>query len=444
MEKTNIRALVLEALLLINVEKEYSHKVIDMALEKYSYLSKSDRGFFSKAVHGVIEYRLQLDYIIKKYNNGKRIKPVIREILRMSIYQMLYMDRVPDRAVINEAVNLVKLRRLPGLTGFVNGILRKICSEKDKIVFDDLSIKYSMPEPILNIIKDNTGDYFEETLDYFLKIKPVSIRVNTSKSSVKDIIKELEDENIRVEISNLNTDILYISGFDKVDEISVIKSGKAYITDASSSMISKLVETKNIKKCVDVCAAPGGKSFLLADKLPSDTKIYSCDISDNKVNIIKENANIQGFENIIPMIADARSFDERFLDADIVLADLPCSGIGIIGKKPDIKYRLEEDNFNSLAALQKEILDNVVRYVKKDGELIFSTCTLNRKENEENMLCFLEKHRDFKAVDLSLRLDKKVVEKLNESELKKGYLKLIPGRDDCDGFFIAVFRRNND
>ena len=189
MEKTNIRALVLEALLLINVEKEYSHKVIDMALEKYSYLSKSDRGFFSKAVHGVIEYRLQLDYIIKKYNNGKRIKPVIREILRMSIYQMLYMDRVPDRAVINEAVNLVKLRRLPGLTGFVNGILRKICSEKDKIVFDDLSIKYSMPEPILNIIKDNTGDYFEETLDYFLKIKPVSIRVNTSKSSVKDIIR---------------------------------------------------------------------------------------------------------------------------------------------------------------------------------------------------------------------------------------------------------------
>ena len=229
-----------------------------------------------------------------------------------------------------------------------------------------------------------------------------------------------------------------------MDEISVIKSGKAYITDASSSMISKLVETKTIKKCVDVCAAPGGKSFLLADKLPSDTKIYSCDISDNKVNIIKENANIQGFENIIPMIADARSFDERFLDADIVLADLPCSGIGIIGKKPDIKYRLEEDNFNSLAALQKEILDNVVRYVKKEGELIFSTCTLNRKENEENMLCFLEKHRDFKAVDLSLRLDKKVVEKLNESELKKGYLKLIPGRDDCDGFFIAVFRRNND
>jgi len=154
--------------------------------------------------------------------------------------------------------------------------------------------------------------------------------------------------------------------------------------------------------------------------------------------------NKSRFENIIPMIADARSFDEKFLDADIVLADLPCSGIGIIGKKPDIKYRLEEDNFNSLAALQKEILDNVVGYVKKDGELIFSTCTLNRKENEENMLYFLEKHRDFKAVDLSLRLDKRVVEKLNESELKKGYLKLIPGRDDCDGFFIAVFRRNND
>ena len=143
-EKINIRALVLEALIMVDIEKEFSHKVIDMALEKYSYLTKADRGFFSKTVHGVIEYRLQLDYIIEKYNNAKRIKPVIREILRMAVYQMLYMDRVPDRAVINEAVNLVKKRRLFGLEGFVNGILRKIGSEKENFKFEDLNIKYSM------------------------------------------------------------------------------------------------------------------------------------------------------------------------------------------------------------------------------------------------------------------------------------------------------------
>ena len=425
MEKTNIRALALEALILIDIEKEYSHKVIDMALEKYSYLSKSDRGFFSKVVHGVVEYRLQLDYIIKEYNNAKRIKPVIREILRMSIYQMLYMDRVPDRAIINEAVNLVKSRKLMGLTGFVNGILRKIAGEKDKLRFDDLSIKYSMPEPILNIIKHNTDKYFEKTLEYFLSTKPVSIRVNTSKSSVEDIIKELESENIKVEVSNLNEEVLYITGFDKVDEISVINSGRSYITDTSSSMISKLIEADNIKKCVDVCAAPGGKSFLLAD-------------------MIRENAKVQGFSNIIPLVADARYFDERFMGSDLVLADLPCSGIGIIGKKPDIKYRLEEDSMISLSALQKEILDNVSKYVKKNGELIFSTCTLNNAENEENMCYFLEKHRDFKAVDLTSRLDSKMAERLDKTELERGYLKLIPGRDDCDGFFIAVFRRDND
>ncbi|RKW36657.1 MAG: 16S rRNA (cytosine(967)-C(5))-methyltransferase RsmB [Lachnospiraceae bacterium] len=444
MEKTNIRTLILEALMLIDVEGEYSHKVIDMALEKYSYLSKADRGFFSKVVHGVVEYRLQLDFIIKKYNGGKRIKPVIREILRMAIYQMLYMDRVPDRAIINEAVNLVKLRRLTALTGFVNGILRKISSEKETVSFDDIGIRYSMPEFLLDIIKENTGKYFDKTLEYFLEGRPVSIRVNTSKSKVTDVVKELEESNIRVERSSLNDTVLYIRGFDKVDDISVIKSGKCYITDVSSSMIAELIIPDNIKKVLDVCAAPGGKSFLLADKLDNEALIYSCDISENKVNLIMENAKVQGFKNIIPLVADARVFDERFAESDLVVADLPCSGIGIIGKKPDIKYRLNAENMISLAALQKEILDNVSQYVKIGGELIFSTCTLNKAENEENVSLFLKNHSDFKAVDLTKRLKSTLIEKFDKDELEKGYLKLIPGRDGCDGFFIAVFRRDDD
>ena len=444
MEKTNIRTLILEALMLIDVEGEYSHKVIDMALEKYSYLSKADRGFFSKVVHGVVEYRLQLDFIIKKYNGGKRIKPVIREILRMAIYQMLYMDRVPDRAIINEAVNLVKLRRLTALTGFVNGILRKISSEKETVSFDDIGIRYSMPEFLLDIIKENTGKYFDKTLEYFLEGRPVSIRVNTSKSKVADVVKELEESNIRVERSSLNDTVLYIRGFDKVDDISVIKSGKCYITDVSSSMIAELIIPDNIKKVLDVCAAPGGKSFLLADKIDNEALIYSCDISENKVNLIMENAKVQGFKNIIPLVADARVFDEKFADSDLVVADLPCSGIGIIGKKPDIKYRLNAENMNSLAVLQKEILDNVSQYVKIGKELIFSTCTLNKAENEENVSLFLKNHSDFKAVDLTKRLKSTLIEKFDKDELEKGYLKLIPGRDGCEGFFIAGFRRDDD
>ncbi len=430
--------------MLIDVEGEYSHKVIDMALEKYSYLSKADRGFFSKVVHGVVEYRLQLDFIIKKYNGGKRIKPVIREILRMAIYQMLYMDRVPDRAIINEAVNLVKLRRLTALTGFVNGILRKISSEKETVSFNDIGIRYSMPEFLLDIIKENTGKYFDKTLEYFLEGRPVSIRVNTSKSKVTDVVKELEESNIRVERSSLNDAVLYIRGFDKVDDISVIKSGKCYITDVSSSMIAELIIPDNIKKALDVCAAPGGKSFLLADKIDNEALIYSCDVSENKVNLITENAKVQGFKNIIPFVADARVFDERFAESDLVLADLPCSGIGIIGKKPDIKYRLNAENMISLAALQKEILDNVSQYVKIGGELIFSTCTLNKAENEENVSLFLKNHSNFKAVDLTKRLKSTLIEKFDKDELEKGYLKLIPGRDGCDGFFIAVFRRDDD
>jgi hypothetical protein len=183
---------------------------------------------------------------------------------------------------------------------------------------------------------------------------------------------------------------------------------------------------------------------LLADKLKSDSVIYSCDVSENKVNLIVENVKVQGFKNINPIVADARVFDERFAGSDLVLADLPCSGIGIIGKKPDIKYRLDSEGTELLSALQKEILDNVSKYVKKGGELIFSTCTLNRAENEENVSNFLKNHSDFKPVDLTDRLTGKLLEHFDTEELKKGYLKLIPGRDDCDGFFIAVFRRDND
>ena len=258
------------------------------------------------------------------------------------------------------------------------------------------------------------------------------------------MVKELEESNIRVERSSLNDAVLYIRGFDKVDDISVIKSGKCYITDVSSSMIAELIIPDNIKKVLDVCAAPGGKSFLLADKIDNEALIYSCDISENKVNLITENAKVQGFKNIIPLVADARVFDERFAESDLVLADLPCSGVGIIGKKPDIKYRLNAENMISLAVLQKEILDNVSQYVKIGKELTFSTCTLNKAENEENVSLFLKNHSNFKAVDLTKRLKSTLIEKFDKDELKKGYLKLIPGRDGCDGFFIAVFRRDDD
>ena len=367
-----MRKLAVEILCEIKDENSNSTNLLNKNTKNNSDL---DSKFLREIVYGTLENRIYLDYIIKKLCKLriKKFNPYILNILRISIYQIIFMDKIPEFAIINEAVNLVKIKRLQGLTGFVNGILRKISSEKEELKFDDLSIRYSMPEFILNIIRDNTGEYFNETLEYFLNTGHLSIRVNTSKSSVEDVIKDLEAKNIKVKRSKLNSDILYITGFDRVDDIEVIKSGKCYITDTSSSMISKVLGVRDIKKCVDVCAAPGGKSFLLADKLDKSSKIYSCDVSENKVELIRENAKVQGFSNIIPAVADARIFDERFFDADLILADLPCSGIGIIGKKPDIKYRLEEEGLKSLSNLQKEILDNVSKYVKKNGELIFST-----------------------------------------------------------------------
>lgn len=438
MQSENIRAITLEILLSID-RGEHSHQVLDQALTKYAYLSKVDRAFLSRLVHGTLDYQIQLDYIIEHYSSVRKnkMKPIILNILRMAIYQIFYMDRIPDRAACDEAVKLTMKRGLRGLKGFVNGILRNVIREKESIVFPDLSTKYSMPDWIIELWKRQYDfDTIETMLKSYLVPREVSIRVNTSNISVEEVIKKLQKENIKVKISPLNQTVLEISGFDRLSEIECIAHGECSVQDASSSLVVSLSGIKENDIVIDVCAAPGGKTIHAADQLHGLGEVIACDLSEKKVDILSDNVARSGFQNIQVVQKDALEFYAPWKEkADVVLADLPCSGLGIIGKKADIKMNTSLGSCKNLAEIQKKILDNVCQYVKPGGRLVFSTCTIDVYENEDNVAWFLEKHKEFSPVDLSnapVKIDTQ----------QKGYLQLLPGIHPCDGFFISVFEKS--
>ncbi len=438
MQSENIRAIALEILLSID-RGEHSHQVLDQALTKYAYLSKVDRAFLSRLVHGTLDYQIQLDYIIAHYSSVRKnkMKPIILNILRMAIYQIFYMDRIPDRAACDEAVKLTMKRGLRGLKGFVNGILRNVIREKESIVFPDLSTKYSMPDWIIELWKRQYDfDTIETMLKSYLVPREVSIRVNTSNISVEEVIKKLQKENIKVGISPLNQTVLEISGFDRLSEIECIAHGECSVQDASSSLVVSLSGIKENDIVIDVCAAPGGKTIHAADQLHGLGEVIACDLSEKKVDILSDNVARSGFQNIQVVQKDALEFYAPWKEkADVVLADLPCSGLGIIGKKADIKMNTSLENCKNLAEIQKKILNNVCQYVKPGGRLVFSTCTIDVYENEDNVAWFLEKHKEFSPVDLSnapVKIDTQ----------QKGYMQLLPGIHPCDGFFISVFEKS--
>lgn len=439
-QQENIRAIVLD--ILLEVEKgEYSHRIIDKAIRKYAYLPKQDRAFLSKLARGSIEYRLQFDYLISKYSNLKinKVKPLIRNILRMSMYQILYMDKVPDSAACDEAVKLVKKRGLSPLKGFVNAILRNVVRDKNSISFDTLSLKYSMPTWIIDTFKEyglNEED-IEKILASFLQPKKLNLRVNTSKTDVDIILEECKKKNIKAEVSKIHKNILEVSGFDNIESMEWIEKGLLSIQDASSALAVSLAGIKPGDYILDLAAAPGGKSIYAADILSGTGEVHSFDISEYKLHLIEENIERTGFENIFTEYSDGRVLREEYMEkADLVIADLPCSGLGIIGRKPDIKYNMSVSAIDTLALLQREILDNAVCYVKKGGMLLYSTCTISRKENLENRRYILDTYPEFKPIDLSGYDEAK-----EYVSAKDGYIQLLPGIDECDGFFISLYKR---
>ena len=438
----NVREIVLDMLMELSKENTYCHLLIRDVLQKYNYLEQRDKAFIKKIVEGTVERRLELDYVINLFSSTKvsKMKPLIREVLRMSVYQILYMEQVPDSAVCNEAVKLVQKRKFTNLKGFVNGVLRNIARNKEKMVYDDISIKYSMPMWLVERLTSAYGkDMAEKIMASFLEEKPVTIRRKESLSEKEweIITREMEKSGVQVSKHPYLPYAYEIKKAEGLFSIEAFKKGCFTVQDVSSMLVAECADVKEAMTIFDLCAAPGGKSMHCAEKLNGTGRVYSFDVSENKTDYIQENIDRLGYTNIETKVKDATVFDASMIEgADIVLADVPCSGIGVIGKKCDIKYRINEDEIKNITELQKKIIDNAWQYVKKGGILIYSTCTISREENEE-MVKYLTANAPLKLESLNAYLPKELWSETTE----KGYLQLLPGVHKCDGFFIARLKR---
>lgn len=423
-------------LLKIEKDKAYSNIALDSAVRELS-LDSTDCAFISRLVYGVTERKITLDYVISQFLNQpiKKLKAEVLVILRIGTYQILFMDKIPDSAAVNESVSLAKNNKSSYASGVVNAVLRKVSLEKENVFKslsgdERLSILYSAPIDLVRFLMHHYNEEnAEEILKSALNKKEITIRVNTLKTTQNELIEILEKENISTEITSLK-DALIINTKGAVYELDAYKKGLFYVEDVSSQLCVKELDLKENYKLIDICSAPGGKSFTASQYMNNTGKIYSCDIHEHRVELIKSGAKRLGIENIIPTVNDATIFNEEFINADCVLCDVPCSGLGIIGKKPEIKYK-SLDEIKELIPIQKEILSTASKYVKKGGTLVYSTCSINPNENRKICDWFLKEHEDFYSVKVSPETERCIDE--------GDYLTLLPHINNCDGFFIAKF-----
>jgi len=444
----NTRELVLGILLEITEEEQYSHIALRSALDKYQYLSKQDRAFITRITEGTIEYMTQIDYIINQFSSVKveNMKPLIRGLIRSAVYQMKYMDNVPNSAVCNEAVKIAQKRGFYKLKGFVNGVIRAIGRDLDTVEFPKeedsvityLSVTYSMPEWLVEKwVKQFGVDITKIMLQDFLENKPTSIRVNLQKSNVAQVTQSLIMQGITVKEAPYLDYALYISDYNYMRGIQAFRDGLFQIQDVSSMLVAEIAAPKWGDYVIDVCAAPGGKSLHIADKLKGSGHVEARDLTDSKVAFIQENITKNDVINMTAVTKDATVFDIKSIEkADIMIADVPCSGFGVIGKKTDIKYKMSQKKQADLVELQRKILDTVHTYVKVGGTLIYSTCTIDADENQGNMKWFLENY-PYKMESL----DPYIPDELKSKTTRIGFMQLLPGVHRTDGFFIARLKR---
>lgn len=442
----NEREIVLEVLLEITEHGMYSHIVLRDVLNKYQYLEKKERSFITRVTEGTLEHMMEIDYILDQFSKVKvkKMKPVIRNIMRSAVYQMKYMDSVPVSAACNEAVKLAVRKGFGSLRGFVNGVLRNVARNLDQIEYPTeplqrLSIQYSMPEWILNLwLKAYDSDIVEQMLQAFQRETPLTIRCNLRMVTPKQLKEHLEAEGVTVKVHPYLEYAFHISGFDYLGDLESFQDGEFSVQDISSMLVSELAGPKEGDYVIDVCAAPGGKSLHMAEKLNGSGHVEARDLTEYKVGLIQENIERTGLSNVEAVQQDALIFDETSVGkADIVLADLPCSGLGVLAKKTDLKYKATKEGADSLAKLQREMLKNVQAYVKDEGKLVYSTCTINPAENMDNVHWFLNQYPEFELIDIHGLL----CEELQKDVKENGCIQLLPGVHQSDGFFLACMKK---
>ena len=432
------RQIAFEILLKIEKDKAYSNLAIDSAVKAFCPDS-TDCAFISRLVYGVTERKITLDYIISGCLSQpiSKLKKEVLVILRLGTYQLVFSDKIPASAAVNESVKLAKNNKCGFATGLVNAVLRKVANDGFTIPEDTdnvkrISVLYSAPEELVKFLSYHYGESnAEEFLKAALQPKKIMIRVNTVKTTPEELKYLLEKEGVGVNETSV-PNAFQINVNKAVYELESYKKGLFHVEDISSQLCIEALAPFENCTMIDVCAAPGGKSFTAAEYMNNKGVLYSCDIYESRTDLIKEGAERLGLDCIKPFVNDASQFNENFPKADRVLCDVPCSGMGIISKKPEIKYK-KLDDIKELLPIQRKILETASKYVKNGGRLVYSTCSVNPNENRKICDAFLKEHPEFTSVKALPHIERTVDE--------GDYLTLMMHKNNCDGFFIAVFDR---
>lgn len=449
MSKYKLRKTMLDILLRIE-DGGFSHLLIDHEI-KAKHIDPKDEGLLTEVVYGTIQRKLTLDFIIGHYvKDGKKIKPWVKMLLRMSIYQMFYLDRVPDHAIIHEAVEIAKERGHRGIASLVNGVLRNVQRNgmpdtghiKDEAV--RLSVETSHPEWLVRRWISQYGfETAKQMCEANLGKKPISVRVQPMKISREQTLEELKQEGFEVSPSPLSDQGIIVEK-GNILHTRLFREGLLTIQDQSSMLVAELLDVEPGMIVLDACSAPGGKTTHIAEKMEDRGKVFAFDIHEKKAKLVSKKAAELGLSIIEAKGYDARKLPELFDEEsfDRILVDAPCSGFGVARGKPDIKYNKKESDISNLAKIQADILSSVAPLLKKSGKLVYSTCTVDKKENEEVVKTFLANHPEFET-------DAGFFEELpstlqHEPGLSSFGMQLFPHTLNTDGFFLVRFVKKTD
>ncbi|MBO4694160.1 MAG: 16S rRNA (cytosine(967)-C(5))-methyltransferase RsmB [Clostridia bacterium] len=419
----NQRKIALDALIAVNDNLAYSNLALQKAFASSGVTGK-DKPFITALFYGVLDRKLTLDYIISRFvsKSVNKIKPITINSLRIAVFQILFMDKVPDSAAVNESVDIVKRSKEKYNASFVNAVLRSLLREGAGLPggnsVHSLSIRYSCPEWIINSL---ISDYGEKTtiklLEHFLTVPDITVRVNTTVVTEKEFIEKMSGESVAVGRADVPGAFNLKYGTD-IKALDCYKNGLFYVQDIQSQTAVLKLNVVRGERVLDMCAAPGGKTFLAAITSDNGAHITSCDFYENRVNLIKQGAKRLKLQNIDFRVCDSCDYYSELGNFDVVICDVPCSGFGVIRRKPEIKYKTDID-LDELKNTQTAIINNAVNYLKPNGRILYSTCTLRKAENQDIVRAFLDKHGDF--------------------ELKYEHT-FLPDVKKVDGFYYAVIK----
>ncbi len=421
----------------------YLDKVLDFEL-RYSDLSRLDKSFLTELVNGTVRWKMRIDYVISQFYRGDyaKLDINIKNAIRIAMYQIMFLERVPQSAAVNEAVEFVKKLRGQFLANLVNAILRtsirKLASVEYPSIEDDpikaLSVVHSFPAWMVRRFVNRFGVYETEQILTSLNERPrLSVRVNNKKIGTDELASSFENNGLKVTRGQFLGNFFCVEGLSRIGELESFRAGQFTVQDESAGLVSFLLDPKPGERILDMCAAPGGKTTHILELTQGGAEVTAVEKYENRARLIQDSIDRMGYSHVRVVVADAGLYSEA-VQYDKILIDAPCTGFGVMKKKPDSKWKREQEDINLLNHIQTNILENAVKLLKPDGVIVYSTCTIESAENQDIVRAFLARHPEFKLEPADSFVDRSLVS-------KEGYIETFPHRNDMDGSFAARLRK---